>query len=155
MVGPQRRQLGPVHGFRSDRKQVSDNNAPPRPTEQRRERPSWHLFAHESDSAPACWAARVTGTSKHVRRRIVGADLVPEFVPKQNCADIGNRDQTANDAARLEIGEEQGASGLGRETSRAQKGGVGRACGAGSAYPRQNKSRALRPTVTTKSGPTA
>jgi hypothetical protein len=42
---------------------------------------------------------------KRPRGRIVGTGVAPEFMPKHNCADIGNRDQTADDAAPLEIGE--------------------------------------------------
>jgi hypothetical protein len=52
-------------------------------------------------------ASQVVG--KRPRGRIVGTGVAPEFVPKHNCADIGNRGETANDAARLEIGEYEGS----------------------------------------------
>jgi hypothetical protein len=48
-----------------------------------------------------------------------------------------------------EIGAQQGTSGFGQETFAASKRGSGRARGAGFAYPRQRKSRAVGSTVTT------
>ena len=71
-----------------------------------------------SARAGACSVARATaqgrllaGASQVIGKRprgcIVGAGTVPEFIPKHNSADIGNHDQTANDAARLDIGEQR------------------------------------------------
>ena len=49
----------------------------------------------------------LAGASHPIGKGPRGRTVVPEFMPKRNSAPIGNSSQTANDAARLEIGEEQ------------------------------------------------
>lgn len=45
------------------------------------------------------------GTSKHVRRCIVGAGVVPEFTPTGNSEAVATGDQPADGAVTLAIGE--------------------------------------------------
>jgi hypothetical protein len=42
------------------------------------------------------------------KRPLAGRTVVPEFMPKHNCALIGNGDRTTDEAASLEAGESQG-----------------------------------------------
>src|SRR5205807_1730294 len=70
---------------------------------------------------------------KHLRDRTVGLGVAPEFRPKRNSALIGSPHRSADDAARLEIGDKhvagppQAATCPMRPTSRPRRtGGPGR-----------------------------
>jgi hypothetical protein len=69
----------------------------------------------------------LAGTSQafcqRLRGRSFGAGVAPEFMPKRNSKLIGTRGRTADDGGRLEIGENQGPVGSGRETSREMNAG--------------------------------
>ena len=68
--------------------------------------------------------------------RIVGADVVPEFMPKHNCGLIRTGGQTAGEAARPEIGDKEGAGVRVPETlSRHQSGAADRPRADGSGVP--------------------
>jgi hypothetical protein len=110
-----------------------------RSAERRRERRCHSSIREEIrtlDRVPA-WSGSATTASrllaganqvigKRPRGRIVGTGVAPEFMPKHNCADIGNRDQTADDAAPLEIGDEQVHGGEAHETCIRARAGVER-----------------------------